>query len=45
MDDLIAALKARNIEYRLIKTPEPWQQWQLFFDGPNGEMVEVDFDG
>ena len=45
MEDLIAALKARGMEYRLIKTPEPWQQWQLFFDGPNGERVEVDFDG
>lgn len=45
MEDLIAALKARGMEYRLIKTAEPWQQWQLFFEGPSGEMVEVDFDG
>jgi catechol 2,3-dioxygenase-like lactoylglutathione lyase family enzyme len=45
MEDLIAALKARDLDYRLIKTPDPWQQWQLFFEGPSGEMVEVDFDG
>lgn len=45
MNNLIAALRARGIDYRLIKTPDPWQQWQLFFEGPSGEMVEVDFDG
>ena len=45
MEDLIAALKAQGIKYRLIKTAEPWKQWQLFFEGPSGEMIEVDFDG
>lgn len=44
MKALIDALKQRDIPYRRIKTAEPWQQWQIFFDGPNGEKVEVDFD-
>lgn len=45
MKGLIKALDAREIAYRLIQTPEPWQQWQLFFNGPSGEKIEVDFDG
>jgi catechol 2,3-dioxygenase-like lactoylglutathione lyase family enzyme len=38
-------LKAAEVEYRIIKTPDPWLQWQVFFEDPNGVEVELDFDG
>ena len=43
-EPLIRALAARGHPYRLVRTPAPWTQMQLFFEGPSGETVEVDFD-
>ena len=40
---LRARLDARGVEYRLVRTPAPWRQWQIFFTDPNGATVEVDF--
>lgn len=42
---LLGRLKAAGIPYRLKPTPAPWVQWQVFFEDPNGAVVEVDFDG
>lgn len=44
MEAFLDKLKARDIPYHRIRTAEPWKQWQVFFEGPNGEKVEVDFD-
>ncbi len=45
INTLLKRLSVANIPYRLIRTPEPWDQWQVFFDDPNGAKVEVNFDG
>lgn len=42
---LIDKLKSLNLDYRIMRTPDPWVQWQVFFQDPNGADVEVDFDG
>ncbi len=44
LEPLIERLDARGIDYRLIRTPAPWQQQQIFFHGPSGEKIEVDAD-
>ncbi len=45
INDLLFKLKARNLDYKIKRTPDPWVQWQVFFKDPNGVDVEVDFDG
>jgi len=42
---LLSKLKTIGLKYRIIRTPDPWDQWQVFFEDPNGAVVEVDFDG
>jgi catechol 2,3-dioxygenase-like lactoylglutathione lyase family enzyme len=45
--DLLATtqlLEGKSIRYRLVRTPAPFQRWQLFFEDPNGVEVELDFD-
>ena len=42
---LLQKLKTAGLNYRLTRTPAPWDQWQVFFEDPNGAMVEIDFDG
>lgn len=42
---LLGKLKAAGLNYRITRTPAPWDQWQVFFEDPNGAVVEVDFDG
>ena len=42
--ETVERLKARDIAYRIIRTPRPLSGWQLFFDDPNGAEVELDFD-
>lgn len=37
-------LRAQNIQYRLMRAPDPFLTWQLFFPDPNGVEVEIDFD-
>lgn len=37
-------LKERNLGGRLVRAPEPFLTWQLFFQDPNGVDVEIDFD-
>jgi len=43
MAKTIAWLKSRNVEYRLMRAPDPFLTWQLFFPDPNGVEVEIDF--
>ena len=42
---LLGKLTQAGLQYRLSRTPEPWVQWQVFFEDPNGAKVEVCFDG
>lgn len=42
---LLEKLKAAGLNFRVKRTPDPWDQWQVFFEDPNGAVVEVDFDG
>ena len=42
---LLDKLKAAELPYRIKRTPDPWDQWQVFFEDPNGAVVEIDFDG
>ncbi|MEO9969129.1 MAG: VOC family protein [Hyphomonadaceae bacterium] len=42
---LLRKLKTAGLTYRIVRTPAPWDQWQVFFEDPNGAVVEVDFDG
>ena len=42
---LLAKLKDNDVPYRIIRTPDPFNQWQVFFHDPNEAKVEVDFDG
>jgi hypothetical protein len=37
-------LRVKNIQYRLMRAPDPFLTWQLFFPDPNGVEVEIDFD-
>jgi catechol 2,3-dioxygenase-like lactoylglutathione lyase family enzyme len=41
---LAASLRARGVNYRIIRTPRPFSRWQLFLEDPNGVEVELDFD-
>lgn len=36
-------LKQRQVEYRLMRAPDPFMTWQLFFPDPNGVEVKIDF--
>jgi catechol 2,3-dioxygenase-like lactoylglutathione lyase family enzyme len=36
-------LKAKDIPYKLMRLPSPYDDWQLFFRDPFGAMVELDF--
>ena len=42
---LLGKLTQAGLQYRLSRTPDPWVQWQVFFEDPNGAKVEVCFDG
>ena len=42
---LLTTLKAAGVTYRTVRTPDPWDQWQVFFEDPNQATVEIDFDG
>ena len=42
---LLGKLKKAEVSYKIVRTPEPWDQWQVFFEDPNEAVVEVDFDG
>ena len=42
---LLDRLKTAGLAFRISRTPAPWEQWQVFFEDPNGAIVEVDFDG
>ena len=42
---LLDRLKTAGLAFRISRTPAPWVQWQVFFEDPNGAIVEVDFDG
>ncbi len=42
---LLGKLKAADVEYRVKRLPERFNDWQVFFHDPNGAKVEVDFDG
>ena len=41
---LLQKLKSAKLDYSIVRTPAPWDQWQVFFQDPNGADVEVDFD-
>ena len=45
LNALLQKLKSAKLDYRIVRTPAPWDQWQVFFQDPNGADVEVDFDG
>lgn len=42
---LLDRLKTAGLAFRISRTPAPWVQWQVFFEDPNGAIVEIDFDG
>lgn len=42
---LVEQLRSAGLPYRIVRTPAPWIQWQVFFQDPNGADLEVDFDG
>lgn len=41
----LQALKSMGVGYRLRRMAAPLDDWQLFFDDPNGATVEFDFVG
>lgn len=45
VNTLLDRLKTAGLDARISRTPAPWEQWQVFFEDPNGAIVEVDFDG
>lgn len=45
LNALLQKLTSAGLKYRIVRTPDPWEQWQVFFEDPNGVDVEVDFDG
>ena len=45
LNELLGKLKAAEVDYRVKRLPEPFNDWQVFFHDPNGAKVEVDFDG
>jgi len=36
-------IRGKGLPFRLQRAPEPFNIWQMFFPGPNGEEVELDF--
>ncbi|HQR89907.1 MAG: dioxygenase [Caulobacter sp. 32-67-35] len=36
-------ITAASLTYRVIRTPRPFSQWQMFLFDPNGVEVELDF--
>jgi catechol 2,3-dioxygenase-like lactoylglutathione lyase family enzyme len=38
-----AKLDAAGVAWRVIRTPRPYDTWQIFFNDPNGVEVELDF--
>ena len=42
---LLDKLTQAGLQYHLTRTPDPWVQWQVFFEDPNNAKVEVCFDG
>lgn len=42
---LLQNLVTAGVSYEVKRTPAPWVQWQVFFEDPNGAVVEVDYDG
>ena len=36
-------IRAKGLPFRLQRAPEPFNIWQMFFPGPSGEEVELDF--
>jgi catechol 2,3-dioxygenase-like lactoylglutathione lyase family enzyme len=44
MAKTLAWVKENKLEHRLMRAPEPFLTWQLFFFDPNGVEVEIDFD-
>ena len=45
VNNLLRKLKTAGSNYRITRAPAPWDQWQVFFEDPNGVVVEVDFNG
>jgi hypothetical protein len=45
LPETLATLQAMGIGYRLRRMAAPLDDWQLFFDDPNGATVEFDFVG
>lgn len=46
LSDTLAMLKGQGIEIKtLVRITSPVETWQIFFAGPSGEKVELDFDG
>jgi len=41
---LLQKLKSAGLNYRIVRTPDPWVQWQVFFQDPNGVDIEVDIE-
>jgi catechol 2,3-dioxygenase-like lactoylglutathione lyase family enzyme len=37
-------VRGQGLKYRLMRAPDPFLTWQLFFPDPNGVEVEIDFD-
>src|SRR5262245_49527412 len=40
----LAWVQGQGLKYRLMRAPDPFLTWQLFFPDPNGVEVEIDFD-
>lgn len=38
-----AAIVRAGLPYRVIRTPRPFSQWQMFLQDPNGIDIELDF--
>ena len=45
INSLLGKLKDNDVPYRIIRTPDPFNQWQVFFHDPNEAKVEIDFEG
>lgn len=45
LPEILAKLKAMGVGYSLRRMAAPLDDWQLFFDDPNGATVEFDFAG
>ena len=45
LPEILAKLKAMGVGYSLRRMAAPLDDWQLFFDDPNGATVEFEFVG